>query len=99
MKKLIPIVLFTLFILILSSFSYCEENDSKVIDLGEMSVTGEVRKPSIQWIDSQKSVKEHLPSLLKGEFERFEEQLLRPSSLSDESKSILKSQENSHVRN
>ena len=53
--------------------------ESGVIDLGEFSVTGELRKPSIQFIESQKSVREVLPEIFKAEFEEFENTLLEGS--------------------
>ncbi len=54
-------------------------NEGKVVDLGEMSVQGELRRPAITWIDSQKSVRELMPSIWKSEYESFELQLLEPT--------------------
>jgi len=54
------------------------DESSKVVDLGQMSVTGDVRRPTITWIDSQKTVREKLPSLVKEDYEIFEASLLQP---------------------
>ena len=54
-------------------------DSSKVVDLGEMEVQGDIRRPAITWIDSQKPVKDGLSSIIKTEFERFETQLLAPA--------------------
>jgi hypothetical protein len=43
-----------------------------------MSVTGEVRKPTIQWIDSQKPVKDSISGFAIKELEAFEATLLAP---------------------
>src|SRR3989338_1957163 len=59
-----------------------QADDSKVVDLGEMSVHGEIRRPAITWIDSQKPVKDVLSDIVKKEFERFETELLRQASSS-----------------
>lgn len=75
-------------LLSIQSLSYAD--DSKVVDLGEMSVHGEIRRPAITWIDSQKPVKDVLSSVVKKEFERFEAELLRPAVV--ESKAIVGSE-------
>jgi hypothetical protein len=54
-----------------------ESNESsQVVDLGQMSVSGDVRKPSISWIDSQKAVRDQVPGFLKYDFEEFERTLI-----------------------
>jgi len=54
-----------------------EKPPGKVVDLGETSVNGEVRRPSITWIDSQKSVRDDLPEVFRKEFDEFEGCLLK----------------------
>lgn len=58
-----------------------EESSSSVVDLGQLSVTGEVRRPAISWIDSQKSVREMVPALIKIEYDAYEQTLLEPKKL------------------
>jgi hypothetical protein len=60
---------------------WAQDSDSSVVDLGQVSVTGEVRRPAISWIDSQKAAREAVPGLLKSEFEKYEENLLKASSI------------------
>lgn len=70
-------------------FAYSETDSSppaqsgggKVVDLGEMSVQGELRKPNISWIDSQKNVRDILPDYLKSEFNSFEAKLVTPAPI------------------
>ncbi|MBF0208037.1 MAG: hypothetical protein HQK53_14250 [Oligoflexia bacterium] len=57
---------------------------SNTVDLGDINVAGEVRKPSIAWIDSQKAVKDQLPDIFKNEFAEFEAELLKPAVLDSE---------------
>lgn len=58
-----------------------EGGSSSVVDLGQLSVTGEVRRPAISWIDSQKSVREMVPSLVKSEYDAYESELLEPKKI------------------
>jgi len=53
----------------------------KVLDLGELEVDGEVRRPNVNWVDSQKRVREMLPELHRGEFHAIEETLLKPARI------------------
>ena len=69
----------------------------RTVDLGEMSVNGEIRRPSIQWIDSQKPVKDLLPEIVKIEFERFEAALLAPAQLQSLEGAPKTTAENSHA--
>lgn len=62
-----------------SSWAFAD-NSSQVVDLGQMSVSGDVRKPSISWIDSQKAVRDQIPVFLKCDFEEFEKTLIEHSS-------------------
>lgn len=88
--------IFSFFLIATVSQLFAEEKKSKVFDLGEMSVVGELSKPGIQWIDSQRLIKEQLPQILKAEFERIENKLLQPDSVTPTQP--LKEQGNSHVR-
>jgi hypothetical protein len=50
----------------------------KVLDLGELEVEGEVRRPPVDWIDSNKRMKQQIPGLYANQFRKLEEELLRP---------------------
>ena len=50
-----------------------------MIDLGQLEVEGELRRPPVNWIGNMKGLKELLPSLYANEFKRLEEQLLKPA--------------------
>jgi hypothetical protein len=52
----------------------------QVIDLGELEIEGEVRKPNINWIDSQKKLKNMMPIYHQIEFSNLEKQMLVPES-------------------
>ena len=74
-------ILFLFTLLCASSWAFADGDDSsKVVDLGQMSVSGDVRKPSISWIDSQKAVRDQIPVFLKYDFEEFERTLMEHSS-------------------
>lgn len=65
--------------------SQASEPEPQVIDLGQTSVNGELRKPAISWIDSQKSVREALSDHLRVELKAFEAEVLSTPSLNEES--------------
>jgi hypothetical protein len=69
-----------------------------VIDLGQLEVEGEIRRPNINWVDSQKRVKDMLPGFHQAEFKSVEDQLLKPASI-DVVKKKLKQQGDTHARN
>jgi hypothetical protein len=48
----------------------------RVIDLGELEVTGEVRRPPVLWIDSDQKVRNEIPKLYRKQFLALEEELL-----------------------
>lgn len=58
-----------------------EAKSASVVDLGEMSINGELRRPSVQWIESKKALRPELPKIAQKELERLEEELLRPAAL------------------
>lgn len=55
--------------------------DSTVVDLGQMSINGELRRPSVQWIDSKKALRPELPKIATEELIRLEDKLLKPAVL------------------
>jgi hypothetical protein len=54
-----------------------------VIDLGQLEVEGEVRRPQLAWIDSQRHLKDLLPGFHRSEFGAFEAELTRPMTRAD----------------
>ena len=54
------------------------ETKPKVIDLGQLEVEGELRRPNTQWIDSGKPMQAMLPGLYEREFLRLENRITRP---------------------
>lgn len=64
-----------------------------VLDLGQLEVEGEVRKPGVSWIDSQKKMKGLLPELFKMEMQRLERKMLAPIS-SDQMAKKLEGEQN-----
>lgn len=67
------------------------QNSSRgVIDLGQLEVEGELRRPSVEWIDSQKRVRDWMPGLHQDEFMRLEAQLLKPLSRGQLRKELVK---------
>ena len=79
-----------LWIAVLSTCVPCAHAaDSAVVDLGQMSINGELRRPSVQWIDSKKSLRPELPKIAQEELVRLEEKLLQPAALpGKEAKSV-----------
>jgi len=55
----------------------------QVIDLGQLEIEGEVRRPNVNWIDSQRRVKDMLPIFHRAEFKALEDQLLRPARIEE----------------
>ncbi len=52
--------------------------EKRVLDLGEMEVDGELRRPSLQWLDSSKRAQTLLPELYKTIFAELEAELTQP---------------------
>jgi hypothetical protein len=75
------IIVIGLFCLSSASVSAGEVDSDKMVDLGEISVMGEVRRPNLLWIDSQKSVRELLPEIIKSEYEAYTKELLEPAKV------------------
>jgi hypothetical protein len=61
--------------ILLSSRARSDSNE-KVLDLGQLDVEGQVRRPTVEWIDSQKSARDRIPNLYIQEFARVERELL-----------------------
>jgi hypothetical protein len=49
----------------------------RVIDVGDLEVKGEVRRPFIQYIDTDKAAENMIPDLAKKELHDFEQELLK----------------------
>ena len=60
-----------------------ERISGNVIDLGELQIEGEVRRPSVNWIDSNKRVLELIPLFHREEFLKLERELVKPISKSE----------------
>ncbi len=68
---------FVFFILVFSPFhSFGEE---KVLDLGEIEITGEVRRPNINLIYSKKYINKAVNVIVKDELKKLEKDLLQPN--------------------
>jgi hypothetical protein len=50
----------------------------KVIDLGELEVEGEVKRPQVNYVDSQRKIKESIPEFHREGFTELENKLLKP---------------------
>ena len=54
---------------------------AKVLDLGQLEIEGEVRKPQIQVLDSSDSVKRMVKNMQLQQAHSFEEEMLKPQPL------------------
>lgn len=50
----------------------------KVVDLGQLEIEGELRRPNVQWVDSNKKIKEYIVRIYTEQFRRLEDELLKP---------------------
>jgi hypothetical protein len=57
--------------------------EKKVLDLGELEVDGELRRPSLQWLDSSRRAQELLPELYKNMFAEIENELTKPMTVAE----------------
>ncbi len=51
---------------------------AKVLDLGELEVKGEVRRPNLNLVYSKKYFKKAIREMARSELKQFEQQLLKP---------------------
>lgn len=49
---------------------------SRVIDLGQLEIEGELRRPPVNWVGNYKGMRELLPILYAAEFERLESEVV-----------------------
>ncbi len=57
--------------------------DGKVLDLGEMEVDGELRRPSLSWLDSSKRAQALIPELYRKLFAELEAELTKPMTVAE----------------
>ena len=55
-------------------------SEKKVLDLGEFEITGEVRRPNVNWLRSNRNFRDSVDSMTLDELKKFEEELLKPES-------------------
>ncbi len=60
----------------------------RVIDLGQIEVEGELRRPQTEWIDSQKRLMEMIPEIHRRAFLQLEQELLKPLTLAQAKKRV-----------
>lgn len=80
---------------VIGSLSFCafgeEEEKEKVLDLGEIEITGEVRRPNINLIYSKKYINKAMILIAREELKKLERELLKPArKMSLKAKSIKK---------
>jgi len=51
----------------------------KTINIGDLEVRGEVRRPMLQFVDSDRQTMESLADMSRTEFEKYERELLVPA--------------------
>ena len=56
------------------------DSQEQVLDLGELEITGEVRRPNVGWIRSNKRFNDSLNSITLDEMRKFEKELLKPET-------------------
>lgn len=71
---------FTFLLFFSMSWANAEPSKERVIDLGDAEVEGELRRPSINWIDSQKNARERLVDVFSSEYDEFQAKLLKPAA-------------------
>ena len=55
------------------------EEEGKVLDLGEIEITGEVRRPNINLIYSKKYINKAMILIAREELKKLERELLKPA--------------------
>ena len=59
--------------------AFGEEEKEKVLDLGEIEITGEVRRPNINLIYSKKYINKAMILIAREELKKLERELLKPA--------------------
>ena len=65
---------------IVSLFSFHTSGEEKVLDLGEIEITGEIRRPNINLIYSKKYIDKAVNVIAKDELKKLERNLLQPDA-------------------
>lgn len=63
----------------MSFFSPCVFGKKKVLDLGEIEIKGEVRRPNINLIYSKRYINKTMILIAKEELKKLEKELLKPA--------------------
>lgn len=81
MRAQLRIVLFFWFIVSFSTSQVVAKSKSNVVDLGNIEIEGEVRRPPIKVFNSSVQLRKVLVKLSSYEFADFEKEMLRPSGV------------------
>ncbi len=49
---------------------------NRVVDLGQLEIEGELRRPPVNWVGNYKGMREIIPILYAAEFERLEKEIV-----------------------
>ena len=61
-------------------WSFCVLGESKkVLDLGELEITGELRRPNVSLVHSKRYFEKAVRAGARDELKRFEKELLKPA--------------------
>lgn len=60
-----------------------QADSKKVLDLGEMEIDGELRRPSLSWLDSSKRAQALIPELYRKLFAELEAELTKPMTVAE----------------
>lgn len=88
MKSCIRAGLLSVCISMLASFAALAAE--RVIDLGQVEIEGELRRPQVRWVDSSKRMKDLLPRIHSERFQAIEKKLLKPLTVAQASAWIKK---------
>ena len=69
-----------LFVFALNASVFAQNHQGGKIELGDLEVHGSVRKPMIQYIESDQIMKRKIRELSLKRFQEFEAELLKPAS-------------------
>ena len=69
-------MIFILMVIVVLCFSAFGKQ--KVLDLGEIEIIGEVRRPNVNLVHSKKYFNKIVSGMIKDELEEFEKELLEP---------------------